>query len=188
MTPGLLLWTLAPGLVWAHWLYKRDVFEPEPIVLVIRAFVLGMLIVIPAGHLNTSAMEAGWLYASDNEWIIDLKRSFLVVAPIEEGLKFATVYLFFFRHKEFDEPIDGLIYTGTVALGFASAENAYYVLRYGGDVILTRSVLAVPAHFLFAASYGHAMGMKKGIKHPLEQGQLMASSRQEPGRAVASEN
>ena len=49
---------------------------------------------------------------------------------------------------------------GTVALGFASAENIVYLTHYGAEVIVLRALLSVPAHFLFAASIGYAMGLR----------------------------
>ena len=48
MPLGLILWSLVPGLLWAHWLYKRDAFQPEPLGLVAKAFGIGMLLTAPA--------------------------------------------------------------------------------------------------------------------------------------------
>jgi RsiW-degrading membrane proteinase PrsW (M82 family) len=73
--------------------------------------------------------------------------------------------------------MDGLIYAGTVALGFASAENLYYVATHGSQVLVIRGLLSVPAHFLFAASYGYAMGMKKGVATHEQGGLLTASTK-----------
>ena len=159
---GLILWSLLPGALWAHWLYKRDVFQPEPLGLVAKAFFVGMLLTAPAIALSASVrvhLPVDPTLAEDS-WIWAFEASFLRTAPLEEALKFAAVYLFFFHHKEFDEPIDGLIYSGTVALGFASAENIFYLAQYGAEVLPSRAFLAVPGHFLFAASFGYAMGLR----------------------------
>ena len=159
---GLLLWSLLPGLLWAHWLYRRDAFQPEPLGLVAKAFGIGMLLTAPAivfgGQIRLHLILESQLVPGSWAWAA--QASFLTTAPLEEGLKFAAVYLFFFHHREFDEPIDGLVYAGTVALGFASAENILYLIRYGAEVLPFRAFLAVPGHFLFAASFGFAMGLR----------------------------
>ena len=183
MTLFLVLWTLLPGILWGFWLYKRDAFEPEPIRMVVRAFLLGMAVTLLAGFLNDLFLRN---LVIDSPIRGAAMVSFGIVAPVEELLKFGVVYAFFFRHQEFDEPIDGLIYAGTVALGFASAENLHYVARFGSEIIPVRGLLAVPAHFLFAASYGYAMGMKKGLSRPNLGGHI--ASTQDRGKALPHPN
>jgi len=39
------------------------------------------------------------------------------------------VFLVF--HREFDSVLDGIIYAGVAALGFAATENTYYIFTYG---------------------------------------------------------
>lgn len=174
MNVALIVWTFVPSLLWLQWLLKRDEHEPEPLQLIALAFGLGMLIVLPAGIVNDTILSFPIFEnlfqgqePGTETWSVGLfsrfAASFGVVAPTEELLKFSIVYYFFFRHKEFDEPIDGIVYAGSVALGFATAENILYVQRFGGEVLLVRGLLTVPAHFLFAASYGYAMGIKKGL-------------------------
>ena len=162
MSLGLILWSVLPGLLWAHWLYKRDAFQPEPLPLVAKAFLVGMLLTIPSVYFSSLLRDLPSMDVAlvETDWLWSLKAAFLITGPVEEGLKFAAVYVLFLHHKDFDEPIDGLIYTGTVALGFASAENIVYLARYGADVIVLRALLSVPGHFLFAASFGYAMGMR----------------------------
>ncbi len=172
MSIFLILWTLVPGLLWLSWLLKKDKNEPEPLRLIALAFGLGMLITYPAGLINDTALQSqafSNLFSNFDSTLgvstIGLPghavASFGIIGPTEELLKFSIVYYFFFHHKEFDEPIDGLIYAGSVALGFATAENILYVRHYGPEILLVRGLLTVPAHFLFAASFGYAMGIKK---------------------------
>ena len=55
---------------------------------------------------------------------------FLVIGPCEELAKFLAVRLFVYRNKEFNEPLDGIIYAAAAALGFASLENVLYVIDW----------------------------------------------------------
>ena len=52
---------------------------------------------------------------------------FLSAAPVEEVLKFTVLYSLVYKMKDFNEPIDGIVYGVTVSLGFATLENIYYV-------------------------------------------------------------
>ncbi len=75
--------------------------------------------------------------------------------------------LFVYRHREFDEPLDGIIYAAAAALGFASFENVLYVIdfQHGGQVqwstLVARSLMAFPGHVIFAATWGYGLGRKK---------------------------
>ena len=158
----LIIWSLLPGLLWLQWIYKRDTYQPEPLGTVGKAFGIGMLLTLPAGILNETFGMTAFLTYTVSPNLMDMAAlSFGVIGPAEEGLKFGALYLFFFHHKDFDEPIDGLVYAGSIALGFASAENILYVISHGNEVVLLRGITAVPAHFLFAASFGYAMGRMK---------------------------
>ena len=96
----------------------------------------------------------------------------VLVAPIVEELgKFFAVKLSVYNHKEFNEPMDGIIYASAVALGFASIENGIYLFRISivskyllSNVILARSILSVPAHALFSSIWGYALGRAKFSK------------------------
>jgi hypothetical protein len=92
---------------------------------------------------------------------------FLVIGPAEELCKFLAVRLYVYRHPEFDEPLDGIIYAAAAALGFASLENVLYVIDFshGGEIqwgmLAARSLMALPGHVIFAATWGYGLGRRK---------------------------
>jgi hypothetical protein len=51
----------------------------------------------------------------------------------EEALKFGVFLWFIRRHREVDEPLDGIVYLGVMALAFAFDENIGYFLRFTQD-------------------------------------------------------
>ena len=64
--------------------------------------------------------------------------------------------------KDFNEPIDGIVYGVTISLGFATLENIYYVYflsDYFGttsqSLATLRSFSAIPAHGIFGATMGY---------------------------------
>ncbi|MCK4695687.1 MAG: PrsW family intramembrane metalloprotease [Candidatus Cloacimonetes bacterium] len=149
----------APGIYWLWYFYKRDTLEPEPKKLVIRSYFLGILTAVVI-----IIIQLPFQYS----YIVGA----VLVAPIVEELgKFFAVKLSVYNHKEFNEPMDGIIYASAVALGFASIENGIYLFRISvvskyllSNVILARSLLSVPAHALFSSIWGYALGRAKFSK------------------------
>ena len=91
-----------------------------------------------------------------------LRSSFFSAAPVEEGLKLAVLYFLVYKMKDFNEPIDGIVYGVTVSLGFATLENFYYVYVLADyyettsmSMALLRSFSAVPAHAIFGVFMGY---------------------------------
>ena len=68
------------------------------------------------------------------------------------------------RLREFNEPVDGLIYSMTVALGFAAFENIEYTVNGGLGVLVVRSFTAVPLHVGLASIWGTGIARAKFYK------------------------
>jgi len=106
---------IVPALVWVWFWIKEDSKNPEPKQLIVAAFLMvAVAAVIPLEKMaavlfSGTAMVVAW-------------------AAIEEITKFVLAYFTVLSHKENDEPIDALIYMITVALGFAAAENALFLI------------------------------------------------------------
>ena len=152
-----LLITILPSLLIVLFFVKSDRF-PEPTSQIIKIFMYGIFLCIPAFLINT---ELGNLYA--NMGISEaLISSFLSAAPVEEVLKFTVLYSLVYKMKDFNEPIDGIVYGVSVSLGFATLENIYYVYflsDYFGTtsqgLAILRSFSAIPAHGIFGATMGY---------------------------------
>jgi RsiW-degrading membrane proteinase PrsW (M82 family) len=161
----IVLLGLAPGVFWLWWFHRRDL-EPEPIKNVVGAFVVGALLTVPALVVQLTAQPLIRLAFPDISHEGMQSAAAWLVAPIsEEALKFLATVLIIRRLDEFDEPLDGIIYGVSTALGFAALENAAYLMqaaRGGLDPLshtaVARSVLSVPAHALFACVWGYALG------------------------------
>jgi RsiW-degrading membrane proteinase PrsW (M82 family) len=154
-----LLLALAPGLFLIWYFNHRDKYEPEPKKKIIKIFVIGALMVVPAAVSEWLLIYFVNTFATGvvNIFII----SFLVIAPIEEFLKFLAVRKWIYRSLEFDEVMDGIVYTVSASLGFATLENVFYVLSLGPATGVVRAFLAVPGHALFGAIMGYYIGLAK---------------------------
>ena len=145
---GLLLLAIAPSLFVFLYIYRKDRYEPEPLHLLAWVFFLGALSCIPAALVELLFPEGVIMSA--------------VVAPVvEETMKFLIVFLVVYRHPEFDEPMDGIVYATAAGLGFATLENILYVLEGGIAVGIIRAVASVPGHVIFACIWGFALGTAK---------------------------
>src|ERR1051325_6229540 len=139
----------------------RDL-NPEPAKMLWATFALGVLICFPV-------LPFEWA----SEWILSpLKPSpyfhgffdaLFGAAMPEEFFKFLVVALFCARSKEFDEPMDGIVYGAVASLGFASLENIGYVFGEGGGmgIAMLRALTAVPGHAFMGAIMGYFIGQAR---------------------------
>ena len=155
----ILALALGPGVFWVWYFYHRDKFEPEPAALIIKIFLIGALITIPV------ALIEGFF----GLFIASPVIMGVVVAPVvEEYGKFWVVRRFIYRDVEFDEPMDGIVYAASAALGLASFENVLYVFAaYAASpslalgTVAIRAIFSVPGHALFSSVWGYALGRAK---------------------------
>ena len=148
---------LAPGIAILSYFYLRDSLEPEPVSMVIRSFLFGMLLVIPVLVLQY-IMQHEW------HWQGGVITEVLQSAVVEEFFKWMVIFFTVYQHIEFDEPYDGIVYAVAVSLGFATVENFFYLIINGTDVALWRALLPVSGHALFAVWMGYYLGRAKFSK------------------------
>ena len=79
----------------------------------------------------------------------------------EEFWKSFIAVMILKRLKEFNEPIDALIYSMSIALGFAAFENISYTVAGGFGVLFVRSFTAVPLHAGLASIWGSGIARAK---------------------------
>ncbi len=154
----LLAIALAPGLFWVWYFYKKDKYEPEPKKLIIITFILGMISTIPAGILNSLLMP----FSIDEAGILLLfLGAFFVIGPVEEISKYLAMRVYALKSKEFNEPIDAMLYSVVAALGFATFENFLYISQYGASLILMRAITGCLGHAGFSGIVGYYVGKAK---------------------------
>ena len=151
----LLLITIIPPILIVIIFAASDKFK-EPNKEIILVFICGILITIPAFLLNTYLYDFYLNYSFISK---GLAESFLSAAVVEEGLKFLILFFVVYRLREFNEPMDAIVYGVCASLGFAMLENIYYVyyLDLGEPiyVALTRMFITIPAHGIFGAMMGY---------------------------------
>jgi protease PrsW len=167
---GALCALLPVGPVVATFLWI-DRWEPEPPRLLLLAFAWGACVAALTALLVNSgaALIAEEVIGRGSGDVVGS----VVVAPfVEEAVKgIFLVGLLVFRRREFDGVVDGIVYAGLVAAGFAFTENILYfgsafvqdaMSGASGGVLATlllRGVLSPFAHPLFTSMTGIGAGI-----------------------------
>jgi Predicted membrane protein len=151
-----------------------DRYDPEPLWLLALAFAWGALVaVLVSIVINTAvtiiaaiAAMAGGLPPELGEVV-----GAVISAPIfEEGSKgIGLLILLIFFRRYFDDILDGIVFAGVIALGFATVENVLYYGRgllggglYGLVLLFgLRGILSPFAHATFTSMTGIGCGIAR---------------------------
>jgi RsiW-degrading membrane proteinase PrsW (M82 family) len=159
----LFVLAVAPGAYLMWHFHHADKYKTESTKLLLGSFALGAALSIVAGLVET--LYFGVLQSAD---LITTFFIFLFgVGLVEEGVKFISVRVYAYRSVHFDEPMDGIIFGISAALGFASLENVGYVFQYGAATAFTRALISVPGHAFWGAILGYYLGEAKVQRRPL---------------------
>jgi RsiW-degrading membrane proteinase PrsW (M82 family) len=150
-----------PACIYILPLIWLDRYDPEPLWLLALAFAWGALVAVIFSATINDLMGA--FFGRDVAAVIS--------APVfEEGSKgFGLILLLIFFRHEFDDILDGIVFGGTIALGFATVENVLYYGRglvEGGIPALVvlfflRGILSPFAHVTFTAMTGIGCGIAR---------------------------
>lgn len=120
--------SFVPALLCAWTVYSLDWYEKEPRVLLGAVFFWGAVVAIVGAVVAQTALEGAVHVATGSEEVSDLAGATLFAPLTEESLKgFAVLLVFLFLRREFDSLLDGIVYAGVTALGFAATENVFYI-------------------------------------------------------------
>ncbi len=150
---------VVPALLWL------DRLEAEPTSHLVFAFCWGAFVATAVSIvLNTGSIIVLANVGVDAESV-----AAVMVAPVvEESLKaMAVLLILWLRREEFDGVIDGIVYAGLSAAGFAFAENILYLGRayaeFGAQglvgLFVIRGLLGPFAHPLFTMWTGVGIGV-----------------------------
>ena len=121
-----------PMFMFAGFINWLDRYEKEPKALLGAAFVWGVLIAGGGAYIINTVLGLGVYIVTGSEGATDFATASIIAPIVEESLKgLAVLVIFFLFRKEFDSILDGIIYAGITALGFAAIENVLYIYEYG---------------------------------------------------------
>jgi RsiW-degrading membrane proteinase PrsW (M82 family) len=140
-----------PAIVWLWVFWRKDRWDREPKRLVLRIFLFG-------------AVMAGPIFLMERELVVPptvFGEFFVRIALVEEWFKILPVIYLALRSREFDEPMDGVVYGTASALGFAGAENAVYAIQAGSAHALLRVFTSTLMHVGLTGMIGYAIGLAR---------------------------
>ena len=121
-----------PMFFFAAFIYWLDRYEKEPKILLGATFFWGVVIAAGGAFIINTAFGMGIYMFTGSEGAAEIGTASIVAPIVEEFLKgLAVAIVFFLFYKEFDSILDGIIYGGIAALGFAATENTLYIFRNG---------------------------------------------------------
>lgn len=159
------LLSLLPCVIWLWYFASQSVYKRPSRQSLFITFALGGLVTVPAVLINLLLQEAFIDFFGVHRSLMLL----LIVGPVEEAMKLLAVYGYAFRSKEFDEPLDGVVYSAAAALGFAAIENIVYLAQTGPMLVLLRGPFTNPGHALFSSIWGLSLSRAKAAPNILQQ-------------------
>ncbi len=159
---GLALLALLPVVVIVSFVTWIDNWEPEPMALYLAAFMWGAGVsTIFSLIFNDRFDQTAQLIMSATS--SDILTTVLAAPLIEEAFKGlgVLVILALFR-RNFNGPVDGIVYGMLIGLGFAFTENIVYFSRFYedlGTVFRARAILNPFVHPLATAMTGLFVGL-----------------------------
>lgn len=154
-----LVLAILPGILIIWYIYREDLYEKENWLPLILCFVLGMLITYPVIKMQELFYNMGW--KDTGGFWTTIFSAFVLVATTEELVKYLALLLYPYQRRFFSEPLDGIVYSIYIGMGFATLENVLYAYRYDISTTIVRALTAVPAHATFAAIMGYYIGKAK---------------------------
>jgi RsiW-degrading membrane proteinase PrsW (M82 family) len=164
------------GLAWLVLLRRFDRTRPEPWWLVLTTFALGALSQSVAGfvelriwhatpYLNPRVMA---LDLSAPAFFVDWAVSAVGVGFLEEGVKLLAAWSLAMHRREFDEPVDGIVYGAVASIGFATMEAIGYFSwdRLSDSIVTDRSLYTFTGHAFYGVIWGYALGKRLVGKKP----------------------
>ena len=183
--PALLATVIAftPALLYILPLVGLDRYDPEPIWLLAFAFAWGAIVSVLVSFVgNTifgSVAVAAFAISTGAPALGEIATAVISAPLFEESSKgIGLLILLIFFRRYFDDILDGIVYGGVIALGFATVEN---VLYYGGGLntayaefgltseafwsfmllFTLRGILSPFAHVTFTAMTGIGCGIAR---------------------------
>ena len=164
----LLFLGFIPSIVWLLYYLRKDK-HPESNTKIIKIFCFGMLITIPTALIEIGILNQIEIIKSLPTFIANpifflALKYFLVIALLEELMKYLVVKKEVFSAPEFDEPIDIMLYMIICALGFAAIENTLTLfppkeITEALSTIWIRFIGATLLHTLCSAMLGYFLAL-----------------------------
>jgi RsiW-degrading membrane proteinase PrsW (M82 family) len=141
---------LVPCVVWTVFFYLQDRVEPEPVPYVLAAVFVGMALASLAGlPIERSIAQVDtWLYSSRLTLALG---GIFVVGALHGTLFYAGIRYGFYPLREFDEPVDGVVYGAFIGSGYATVLSYAYLGAHPGMTLFAAGYTASTNIVIYAS-------------------------------------
>ena len=169
MIKSLLIGTLSffiaisPIVVLGLYIYNKDK-NKEPKKVIAKMFAGGLLSAVATICITfiLRFLFPGIDKVDDYRGSMQLfLYSFCFISLVGVLIKWLIVYFFSYKDKEFDELYDMIVYSIFVALGFACAQNLFYIYNYGLVLGVVKMFSSIPSHAAIAIFMGYFLALSK---------------------------
>ncbi|UFU05693.1 PrsW family intramembrane metalloprotease [Ruania halotolerans] len=140
-----------------------DRWEPEPRLLLAAAFVWGGGISVWLASLMNAPIGSLLGNALAPSMPAEVMPAIFGAPVVEEWWKgLGVLLIFLLRRRQFNGPVDGIVYAAVIAAAFAFVENIQYLGGAGDDVAFTfimRGLASPFGHLIYTACIGVALGV-----------------------------
>lgn len=154
-----------------------DRYDPEPGWALASAYAWGGIVSI-FGSLITQLTLEFITEASSGLSVSDSVSTVILAPVVEETFKgLGVILLWLVLRTEFDDVLDGIVYAGVIALGFATVENVLYYgqafLKGGASglmiLVILRGLMSPFSHAMFTSMTGIGCGLARESHSPSKQ-------------------
>ncbi len=142
---------------WLYFLLKYDKVEREPIDTVVGIGFTGAILSVGGVFIYGAIFYTVFPFAeivNDHASWFFCAFDGMHVGLYEEFMKMGAALLLVMTLKQFNEPVDAIIYSMTIGMGFAAIENVIYAMSNGFGILFVRSMISMPVHMGCAAVWG----------------------------------
>ncbi|TDE97623.1 PrsW family intramembrane metalloprotease [Occultella glacieicola] len=162
---------LIPLLIVGSTVLLVDRWEPEPRLLLIVAFVWGGGVAVFMSSLLNSVVGPALADALGTGLDPDSASAIFGAPVVEEFWKgLGLLLIFLLRRRQFNGPVDGIVYASVIAAAFAFVENIQYFAVYEETVTFTfviRGLVSPFGHLIYTSCMGLALGLASRNRNKL---------------------
>lgn len=157
----IIILAIIPIICFLSWIYTKDKYDKEPLMKLFKYFMLGIIVSLVSIFIEQYLIK----FDVFQGFISKIYVSFIVAALTEEILKALVLIPNLIKEKDFNEKLDGIVYSISLSLGFATVENIIYLMKEklesSLELGLTRGLISIPAHIMFAITMGYYISKLK---------------------------
>lgn len=160
---------LIPLLIVGSAIVWVDRWEPEPRFLLVAAFLWGGGVATFMSSLMNAAIGTALGSAIAPGMTPENMPAVFGAPVVEEFWKgLGILLIFLLRRRQFNGPVDGIVYASVIAAAFAFVENIQYFAFSEGALGLTfvlRGLVSPFGHLIYTACIGIALGLASRSKN-----------------------